>query len=397
MGIGSFGTDATEWLKGSPIDGTSGAPDWMKPFHSKKIAGQETEILQPLGEAIYGTDAKQQAQEQEDEQAKIDAQKAAVNASTATKLDEADRKRLEQAGIDAKSFLDSSYANTYEFTNALGKLLYGDDYNPATGLGSGGLSKAAKDSASRYDNEILPALKSLMDKRLANTEGALTLSEAQDPNNKVAASVRAFYDAQGDKANKQGLRDYGVLAGLGAQAAQGQFGATPITSGQMGQIYAANQRQAGDAYAKAQQRMYDLQQQGIDKGFDETKAWYDRGQLALQGAAESARDYTSGVNQADTSRRQYANDLSGLSQWIYGAKQNYADTNYNIANSLAGLGQATEYSINGRARGDSAEAQAMASAALQSAWGRQMAINASRDAMLAAGIKAAGSVAGAAI
>lgn len=397
----SWSGDASDWLKKpteNPFDGDTGnVSDWLKPFHSKKIGGQETEILQPLGEAIYGTDAKKQAKDQEEKQAQIDAAKAGVNQETAGKLDEADLARLEAAKGDANTFLESSKGNTDEFTLALGKLLYGDDYDPATGTGTGGLSAAAEKSASSYDSEILPALKQLMDARLKNTKGALTLEEAQDPNGKYQASVRKFYDDRGQEVSAQGRRDYGVLSALGAQAAQGQFGSTPITSGQMGQIYGANQRQAGEAYAKAQQRMFDLQQQGIDKGREDAQYWYGEGQKAYEGASTAARDYASGRSAADQSRRQYTQDLSGLSQGIYGAKQNYTDNSYNIANALSGLGQATEYSIQGRKRGDSAETQAMASAALQNAWARQASINASRDAMLAAGIKAAGSAAGAAI
>ncbi len=117
----------------------------------------------------------------------------------------------------------------------------------------------------------------------ANMESAMSLQEAGDPNNKIQTAVRGMYDQQGQKARVQGQQDFGVLSALGAQAAGQQFGASaPMTAGMQGQIYAQNQGQAGNAFAAAQQRMHNLQQQGIDRGFDESNAQYNRGQQATQ-------------------------------------------------------------------------------------------------------------------
>ncbi len=182
----------------------------------------------------------------------------------------------------------------------------------------------ATDSRATYRNSILPEFKNAMGMAKTNAESAMTLQEAGDPNNPIMTQVRALYDKQGQAARKQGQQDFGTLSALGAQAAQGQFGAAgPMTSGQMGQIYGANQQQAGDAYARAQNRMYDLQQQGIDKGFDQSNQMYQFGQDAQGRYSDTIKDIQQGeANYGD------------LMQGFRGERAGYAGDTLGVSNAL---------------------------------------------------------------
>ncbi len=191
-------------------------------------------------------------------------------------------------------------------------------------------SEQGKSAQSTYTNDIQPRMK-------ANMESAMTLAEAGDPNNKVQTDVRAMYDKQGQAARTQGMQDFGVLSALGSQAAGQQFGAgTPMTAGMQGQIYAANQGQAGNAYAKAQQRMHDLQQQGIDRGFDESSKQYDRGQNATKDFidaegvyAQRGRDNRDELNSYDSDR--------------FGVKMGQFGENRDMDMGFAGIGRDNSY------------------------------------------------------
>jgi hypothetical protein len=111
----------------------------------------------------------------------------------------------------------------------------------------------ATDAQNNYSNLVQPKMK-------ANMESAMSLADAQNPDNNVSRGWR-----------KQGIADYGVLAGMGAQATQQGMAGTPMTSGQQAAMQGQNMAQAGNAYW-----------QNVNKGADETKWAYDAGQRALQ-------------------------------------------------------------------------------------------------------------------
>jgi len=201
-----------------------------------------------------------------------------------------------------------------------------------------GLSDGAKNQATSteatYTNTITPALTSVLSKHKTNADGAMTLKEASDPNNPMAQQVRGLYDNLGQQERQRGQQDYGVLAAMGAQAAGQQFGQMPMTSGKMGQIYGQNQAQAGNAYARAQQRMYDLQQQGINRGFDETKHWYGEGQKSIDKYGNAAKD----IQNAST---QHGQTMTGLrdEQGKYGGDMYKSQSGFreNMSTLNAGL------------------------------------------------------------
>lgn len=202
---------------------------------------------------------------------------------------------------------------------------------------AGQLRQQAADQATNaqanYTNSIQPKMK-------ANMESAMSLKDAMDPNNAVQKSVREMYAKQGQQARQQGMQDFGVLSALGAQAAQGQFGgASPMTAGMQGQIYAANQSQAGNAYAKAQQRMHDLEQQGIDRGFDQSNWAYDKGQQATQDFINAEGTYLDRGRASRDELNSYDADrmgiLSGRAADNFGIDMGGSDIQYGNAQSKA--------------------------------------------------------------
>jgi hypothetical protein len=240
-----------------------------------------------------------------------------------------ERKRKEQEERDAlQAFMagqlpkyaqaDTDYANTYSQNTANIKKLM-DEYLATfekTLKGSIDSSTQARDS---YTDSWLGKD---MDgdgirdggtqaQMQANADSAMTIDEFGDPDNKVAMAYRESYERDAQQARQQGQRDYGILAAMGAQAAQGQFGMSgPMTAGAMGQIYAQNQNQAGQAYAKAQQRMYDLQQQGRKAGEVQSENAYKYGQAAIQDLIKGNQGYSSSTNASNTSIGNLANVLN---------------------------------------------------------------------------------------
>ncbi len=200
------------------------------------------------------------------------------------------------------------------------------------------------DAKKQYTNTIQPRLKGIMEDAGKEAKGAMTLQQAGDPNNSVQQAVRGMYDKQAQGAQKQGMADYGVMSALGAQAAGGQFGSGgPMTSGAMGQIYGQNQAQAGNAYAKAQGRMHDLQQQGIDRGFDESSKQYDRGQGAKDRYSKSIGDMDSAENSYLDKTSRLRDERGGYAGERFGVDSNANADRFNQANQAAGIKQQASF------------------------------------------------------
>jgi nitrate reductase assembly molybdenum cofactor insertion protein NarJ len=220
-------------------------------------------------------------------------------------LTEADTKYSQNFDTKSKNYLYKANHIADEYKSKIGQL---DQESKSQ----------AKDATQTYTNDLLPAYKDAMSKAKTNADQAMSLSEASDPNNPIMKQIRELYDQQakqardvygeqGDTVRRQGQADFGVLSALGAQASAGQFGAAPgiLTAGQMGQIANANQGQASGAYAKAQQRVYDLQQQGLNRSmdlqsaglgrsFDQSNHLYDAGQQAQGRYSDTVKDYQGG-------------------------------------------------------------------------------------------------------
>lgn len=191
----------------------------------------------------------------------------------------------------------------------------------------------AKDAQNTYTQTILPKFKDLMERSGSEAGSAMTLGQSADPNNAVAVGARNLYNEEGAKqqkafadqaaaerarfkgegndqraayagqaaatqdayqnqgkrfqdiyeqqaqgAGKQGLADAGVLNALGAQAMSEQMGgASPLTGGQLQAMAATSQQAGGAAYARAQQQMNRLREQGLGARVDRESTGLDTG------------------------------------------------------------------------------------------------------------------------
>lgn len=248
---------------------------------------------------------------------------------------------------------DAAYKD--QFTDASGKYLdqagkLVSGYKGKIGELDAMAKQQANSNMATYTNTILPEYKNAMESAKNNASGAMTLQQAQDPNNHLAQQIRALYDKLGQTERMKGQQDYGILSALGAQAAGQQFGAAgnPMTAGQMGQIYAQNQNQAGNAYAAAQKRMYDLQQQGIDRGFEDTKHWYDQGQKAQGAYQNTIKDLQSGENAFYDQQGKFRDEIGGYAGDILGVDSSLNTDRYNIGMTGAGIDKSNAYAGTGR-------------------------------------------------
>lgn len=176
-----------------------------------------------------------------------------------------------------------------------------------------------------------------------------------DPNNQIATANRNLYNQQAQGTRRAGLADAGVLSALGAQANAGAFAGRPMTGGQMQAAAGASQNRAGQAFAMAQQRAQDLQDQGLARGYEQTQAAYGRNQDALNrsrqaqldlnsqigsdyGMRQQMQDQTSQQMQSDLGMRQ---GMRGEMEGLYGQTAdigtNRANENYGLDSDLLGL------------------------------------------------------------
>lgn len=178
----------------------------------------------------------------------------------------------------------------------------------------------ATDAKQTYSNTILPAQQQLMTQAQNNASQAMTLGQAQDPNNAVATGVRNMYNQQGQAANSQGLADVGMLQAMGSQATgQAMQSGQPMTGGQLAAIQGMNLSQAGQAMANTQAYIQNLRTQGITAGMNQSNTMYQAGQQANQAAQGAVGQYGQLYNQGQ-------NQVAGLNQQL----SNYQGNQYNV-------------------------------------------------------------------
>lgn len=232
-----------------------------------------------------------------------------------------------------------------------------------------------------YTGTTQPKLVNMLEKDMAEAygpNGAMSLQEAGDPNNKVASSVRGMFNTEGQaqqdifnqqgiNAQNQGLAASGVLGALGAQNAASAFGSGgPMSVGQQQALFAASQGQAGQAFARAQQQMNNLRQQGIlantglrsqglSEGMRASDAQYQRGERAKSRAKDSVTQindeqdrYLGQQARLRDERGRGAADLMGLDMGM-------AQTQKDLDDDLSGLGHSNKYKRGTRELGASNE------------------------------------------
>lgn len=251
-------------------------------------------------------------------------------------LNSADTDYAKSFGSKSKDYLKGAEGLVNTYLGKIGKL-------------EGDAQTQANDARATYTNSILPEYKNAMGMAKTNASQAMSLAEASDPNNPIMTAIRDLYNKQGEGVRKQGQQDYGILSALGAQAAQGQFGAAgPMTAGQQGQIYAANQSQAGDAYAKAQQRMFDLQQQGLDRGFDQSNQIYQFGQDAQGRYSDSIKNLQGGENAFYDQQGRFRDELGGYAGDQMGVNAGLNADRFNIGMMGSDIDKGNAYAGTGR-------------------------------------------------
>jgi hypothetical protein len=187
----------------------------------------------------------------------------------------------------------------------------------------------ATDAQKTYTNTIKPNMMNAMEDAKKQASQAMSLKDAGDPNNSVQTAVRAMYEKQAQGVGRQGLADSGVLSALGAQAMAGPMGNMgPMTGGQMQALQGANMGQAAQAYSRAQQRMDDLKQQGIDRGFSESAAQYDRGVGARERYSNTIKDVQNAQGLNQSQQQGYRGEIGGFNQQL--SQQQTAETDRNM-------------------------------------------------------------------
>ncbi len=257
------------------------------------------------------------------------------------------------------------------------------------------IEQSQKDATSTYTNQTQPRLKDLMEKAKTNSNSAMSLKDAMDPNNPVATQTRALYAKQGqderDQYNteagntrlaynthgadiqsqyenqaqnegKKGLADVGVLGALGMQNMAGQLGNVPMTGGQLQAMMGANQAQAGAAYAQTQRRLQSLRDQGIqgniaqqNLGLDSATKQRELGlgrqaDLGEQGLQQGFNRTDTAYNQGRQAKQDYGAsiaDYESASDRQLGRDQNFRGERGDISNKTYGLQQQMNDSTRG--------------------------------------------------
>ncbi len=261
----------------------------------------------------------------------------------------------------------------------------------------------ADDSSKVYQGSIQPKLKGMLDADYKEAYGengvggAMSLSEAGDPNNKLMTSIRDNYNQQGANVQRQGLASSGVLGALGAQNAASAFGAqgSPMTVGQQQALYASSQGQAGQAFARAQQQMQNLRDQGNEQAFAQNTEQYNRGERAKGRAKDAGTQFADEEGRYQDRQSGYraeqgkgAADMMGIDLGLAGATRDYNDQN-------ASIQQGNIYNDINRAQGADNQVYGNRMATEQQRLGNANAAKAGQASMIGGITTAAGTVAGA--
>lgn len=218
--------------------------------------------------------------------------------------------------------------------------------NQATGVQSRNLQQLqtqaatqANDSRHVYQGAILPASLDQMNRSMADSQNAMSLKDYMDPNNAVLSGTRDTYNNEATNVGRQGIADSGILSAMGAQAAGQAFGAGgPMSTGQLQSLYASNQAQSGQAFARTQQQMQSLRDQGLAQSYVQNDKMYQAGQQAHQTATNDIRN----VNDVDSAQISKQSNLRGeqanLGADRMGIGLGNAQSDYNINQGQASRG-----------------------------------------------------------
>lgn len=372
--------DKAKAAVGAPVNAVKVATQGGSISDVMRAGGQASAGGQVLGDALGGKNLA----------SKI-AQGDLGGAVQASKSHAADKAKAAQDEMKSKE--EEQYGQNQDFSKQLGEEdtaylnrmkgnvnAYQDDLNQLRRDTQG----AQTDARQTYSNIIQPRMKDLMTQAQVNSRDAMSLKEAQDPNNAVAKATRKFYEDQAQGEGRQNLADTGVLQALGAQNLAGQLGNVPMTGGQLQALMGANMAQAGNAYQRGTQRTQDLRDRGLEQGFARSDVAYARGLGAQDRYRQSIGDYEGVADRQQARDAGFRSQLGGLSGQTYGLQQQMAD-------AARGAGQAAtnrDMAIYNTHMGGQ---QAQVAGQIQ----QLNAQEAQRGQMITGGLQAAGTVAGA--
>lgn len=316
IGTGNWGSNSREWLHG----GGSG-------FDARGVNGWFSKVTGREGQRMDSREYQESVAKQNEE----------------TKGVLEGMKGDDQAYYDRMNNITSGYQSSYM-----------GDYNKAQSnlkKLKDDASAQAKDASKTYSNTIKPELVNAMEDAKKQAGQAMSLKDAGNPNNAVHKAVREMYDKQAAGVGKQGLADAGVLSALGAQSLAGQLGGGTFTGGQMQAMAGANLSQSGQAYARAQQRMNDLRQQGIDRGFDESAAQYERGERARDRYSGSIMNIQNAQGANIAQQQGLRGEIGGYDNQSYGMAQDKNAMYLGTQGGMAGLGYAQKQGQSARELG----------------------------------------------
>ena len=239
----------------------------------------------------------------------------------------------------------------------------------------GGLLKEAEgqatDARKVYQNSIQPAQKNNMEIAQRNAMGAMTLADAQDPNNALQSGIRGYFNDQSQGAMRQGMQSAGVADAFAAQEAEmGNQSGAPQTGAQQQARYANATQQANRVRGNTMAKAAAIQDQGIQTAQAANDEMYNQGLRAQDEAAGAAADYQKGyldfndmMGGARGEQMGYSNDMLGSqlgqAESSYGTNQATADRNFQteqdaLKNQLAAIQQ--KYGIQSGSKGAEASA-----------------------------------------
>lgn len=248
---------------------------------------------------------------------------------------------------------------------------YTDQYASRVGQLLTEAQNQGNDARKTYNTAIQPAMKDNMEIAQNNAMGAMSLQEAQDPNNALQSGIRGYFNDQSAGAMRQGGQSAGIADAFAGQQVglAGQSGA-PMTGAQQQDVYGKASQQGNNVRSQAMSKAANLQDQGIQTAQSANDTMYDQGVQAQNNAAGAAQDYQNGnlnfndmmaANRGEVVDQQgnlLSNQLGNLDS-KYATDQGSVDRNFQteqdqLNNQIAAMNQ--KYGVQSGAQGASGAA-----------------------------------------
>jgi hypothetical protein len=330
-GVGSVVKKVEETVGGRKTDAEKEATGRQEGYADEAYTGTKAELDKLEGaDNTYVDESTKSAQLRKDSRANVN-NTYTLNANNAVK----DYKGARDAANSQQLKGDSEATAKYRAAR-----------NPVYEKHQAELQKFSDEAANQannaevtYKNNIQPRLQDIMSTAQSESGGAMSLKDAGDPNNSVNKAWRGMYEGQAQGVGKQALADVGVMNSLGAQATANQLGGMggAIGTNQLLALQGQNMGQSGQAYARAQQQMQSLREQGLEAGRQESNSQYNRGQGAKDRYAGSVADYANADASNQDRQTKYRGEREGYAGKGFGLGKELVNDDYGIDQDRVGL------------------------------------------------------------